>query len=217
MVTFTSPVSLSESTRSPVLAVTTKPNLEDVLVRAQVGDPDAFSELYVKHKNRVFLTCLRMVRNFSLAEDLTQETFIQLHRKLASFRGDAAFTTWLHRMTINIVLMHLRKRTLSMISLDHMTINIEGEQSEIRLGTPDANQVGVVDRVALERALATLSVGYRNVFLLHDLHGFPHRDIASIDGSSIGNSKSQLHKARRAMRAALTSQTACVPDPCPNR
>jgi RNA polymerase sigma-70 factor, ECF subfamily len=201
------PVSLFDSTEVPVLAASAKLALDDVLVRAQAGDPDAFSELYLQHKKRVFLICMRMVRDFPLAEDLTQETFMQLHRKLASFRGDAAFTTWLYRMTFNTVLMHLRKHSISSISLDHMIINIADEPFARVVGTPDSDQVGVIDRLALERALATLPPGYRNIFLLHDLHGFEHHEIASIEGCTLGNSKSQLHRARRALRGALATAT----------
>jgi RNA polymerase sigma-70 factor (ECF subfamily) len=208
MVTATSPVSLRKSTRGPVLADSTRPNLDVVLVHAQAGDPGAFSELYVQHYERVVSICMRMVHDLSLAEDLAQETFIQLHRKLASFRGDAAFTTWLHRMTFNIVLMHLRKHVIPVISLDSKATGIRDERRGI--GAPDSHQVGVVDRLALERALATLSPGRRNIFLLHDVHGFQHREIASIEGCTSGNSKSQLHMARRALRDALTTRTTCA-------
>jgi RNA polymerase sigma-70 factor (ECF subfamily) len=173
-------------------------------MRAQAGDPDAFSELYLQHKKRVFVICKRIVHDFTLAEDLTQETFLQLHRKLSSFRGEAAFTTWLYRMTFNIVLMHLRKQVVQVISFDHMTINIADEPFERDMGALDPSQVGVIDRLSLERALAALPPGYRNVFLLHDFHGFQHSEIASMQDCTLGNSKSQLHKARRALRGALT-------------
>jgi RNA polymerase sigma-70 factor (ECF subfamily) len=145
-----------------------------------------------------------MVRDFSLAEDLTQETFLQLHRKLTSFRGDSLFTTWLHRMTVNIVLMRLRKRVLPVVSLDQMMTDIPEEHVGRGLGTCDRTQAGVVDRVAIERAVDTLAPGYRKFFLLHDVRGLEHREIASMEGCSLGNSKSQLHKARRALRGALS-------------
>jgi RNA polymerase sigma-70 factor (ECF subfamily) len=180
--------------------------LDDVLIRAQAGDPDAFSKLYLRHKKRVFSICMRMVHSFPLAEDLTQETFIQLHRKLALFRGDSAFTTWLHRMTVNVALMHLRKRVLPVVSLDQMMTDIPEEHVGRSFGACDRRQTGVVDRIAIERAVATLAPGYRHFFLLHDVHGLQHREIASTEGCSLGNSKSQLHKARRALRDALSAQ-----------
>jgi RNA polymerase sigma-70 factor (ECF subfamily) len=187
------------------LASPTKPQLDDVLVQAQAGDPDAFTKLYLRHKKRVFSICLRMVHDSCLAEDLTQETFIQLHRKVATFRGDSLFTTWLHRMTVNIVLMRLRKRALPVVSLDHLITDRSGVDFKFSLGANDSRQVGVVDRLAINRAVATLPPGYRNIFLLHDVNGFEHREIASMEGCSLGNSKSQLHKARRALRGTLSA------------
>jgi RNA polymerase sigma-70 factor (ECF subfamily) len=186
-------------------ATPAKHSAGDILTRAQAGDHDAFSELYLRHKKRVFSICMRMVHDSSLAEDLTQEAFIQLHRKLATFRGDSAFTTWLHRMTVNIALMHLRKRVLPVVSLDHLMTAIPEEHVGRNFGTCDRRQTGVVDRVAIDRAVATLAPGYRDVFLLHDVHGFEHSEIASMQDCTLGNSKSQLHKARRALRYALTA------------
>lgn len=186
-------------------ATPAKHSAGDILTRAQAGDPDAFSELYLRHKKRVFSICMRMVHDSSLAEDLTQEAFIQLHRKLATFRGDSAFTTWLHRMTVNIALMHLRKPVLPVVSLDHLMTAIPEEHVGRNFGTCDRRQTGVVDRVAIDRAVATLAPGYRDVFLLHDVHGFEHSEIASMQDCTLGNSKSQLHKARRALRYALTA------------
>jgi RNA polymerase sigma-70 factor, ECF subfamily len=203
------PVSLLDSTRNPApgrrpLAPPTKPHLDDVLVQAQAGDSDAFSTLYLLHRKRVFSICIGMVHDFSLAEDLMQETFVRLHRKIASFRGDSLFTTWLHRMTVNIVLMHLRKRALPVVSLDHKMINISDEEFKRGFGSHDSRQIGAVDRLAIERALTTLPPGYRNIFLLHDVHGFEHGEIASMEGCSLGNSKSQLYMARHALRDALS-------------
>lgn len=186
-------------------ATPAKHSAGDILTRAQAGDHDAFSELYLRHKKRVFSICMRMVHDSSLAEDLTQEAFIQLHRKLATFRGDSAFTTWLHRMTVNIALMHLRKPVLPVVSLDHLMTAIPEEHVGRNFGTCDRRQTGVVDRVAIDRAVATLAPGYRDVFLLHDVHGFEHSEIASMQDCTLGNSKSQLHKARRALRYALTA------------
>jgi RNA polymerase sigma-70 factor, ECF subfamily len=216
MATSSLPVSLFESTSTAVLqrqglASPTKSHLDDVLAQAQAGAPDAFSELYLLHKKRVFTICLRMVRDFSLAEDLTQETFLQLHRKLASFRGESLFTTWLHRMTVNIVLMRMRKGALPVVSLDQMMLDMAGTDASRGFGTYDRTQTGVVDRVTIERAVDALAPGYRRFFLLHDIQGLGHREIATMEGCTKGTSKSQVHKARRALRRALSARAARMP------
>ena len=182
----------------------TEPNGTSAVSRAQTGDHDAFAELYGQHKKRVFFICMRIVRDFDLAEDLTQETFLQVHRKLASFRGDSLFTTWLHRLAVNTVLMHLRKRALSVISLDHLMSSVDEEHAGRSFGKRDLTQTGAVDRLAINRAVATLTPGYRNIFLLHDVQGFDHVEVASMLNCSYGSTKSQLHRARRALRGALT-------------
>ena len=200
-------VGISESGR---FATSTESSADDVLVRAQAGDPDAFSMLYFRHKKRVLSICMRMVHDFPLAEDLAQETFLQLHRKIASFRGDSAFTTWLHRMTVNVVLMQVRKHVLPVISLDQMMTDVPDGNVGRSFGTCDRRQTGVIDRVALDRAVASLPPGYRLFFLLHDVQGLEHREIAFMEGCSVGNSKSQVHKARRALRDALSAPTGRV-------
>jgi RNA polymerase sigma-70 factor (ECF subfamily) len=149
---------------------------------------------------------MRMVRDFALAEDLTQETFLQVHRKITSFRGDSAFTTWLHRLAVNTVLMHLRKRALTVVSLDHLMENVPEERAGRTFGARDLMQAGVVDRLDIDRAVATMAPGYRNIFLLHDIHGFDHGEIASMLKCTRGNTKSQLHKARRMLRGALSAE-----------
>jgi RNA polymerase sigma-70 factor (ECF subfamily) len=211
MVTAALPVPLLDSTRVPgsqakPFARPAKSHADAILAQAQNGEPDAFSQLYWMHKKRVYSICVSMVHDFALAEDLTQETFLQLHRKLTTFRWESVFTTWLHRMTVNIVLMRLRKRALPVVSLDDMMTSIPEEHIGRGFGACDLTQIGVVDRIAIERALAGISPGYRDTFVLHDVHGFQHREIASMQDCSIGNSKSQLHKARRALRGALSSQ-----------
>jgi RNA polymerase sigma-70 factor (ECF subfamily) len=146
-----------------------------------------------------------MVGNVAEAEDLTQEAFLQLHRKIATFRGDSAFSTWLHRLTINVVLMHLRKKGLSLVSMDEaMEPAPEGNPGR-SFGAPDLTLSGSIDRMALERAVGDLPAGYRLIFVLHDIEGYEHNEIASMLDCSIGNSKSQLHKARLKLRAALRS------------
>jgi RNA polymerase sigma-70 factor (ECF subfamily) len=178
----------------------------EVVLRAQAGDHDAFSELYMEHKRHVFAICMRMVRDFALAEDLTQEAFLQVHRRLSLFRGDSAFSTWLHRLAVNTVLMYLRKRALSVVSLDHLMEDVPEERAGRSFGARDLMQAGVVDRLDIDRALATMAPGYRSIFLLHDIQGFDHSEIASMLNCTRGNTKSQLHKARRVLRGALSSK-----------
>ena len=175
----------------------------DVLARAQAGDHYAFAQLYALHKRRIYSLCLRMVGNVAEAEDLTQEAFLQLHRKIATFRGDSAFSTWLHRLAINVVLMHLRKKGLSLISLDEAMEPTPEEGPGRSFGAPDLSLAGSIDRLALERAISDLPAGYRLIFVLHDIEGYEHNEIAAMLDCSIGNSKSQLHKARLKLRDAM--------------
>ena len=176
---------------------------DDVLARAQAGDHYAFAQLYALHKRRIYSLCLRMVGNVAEAEDLTQEAFLQLHRKIATFRGDSAFSTWLHRLAINVVLMHLRKKGLSLISLDEAMEPTPEEGPGRSFGAPDLSLAGSIDRLALERAISDLPAGYRLIFVLHDIEGYEHNEIAAMLDCSIGNSKSQLHKARLKLRDAM--------------
>jgi RNA polymerase sigma-70 factor, ECF subfamily len=175
----------------------------DILARAQAGDHYAFAQLYSLHKRRIYSLCLRMVGNVAEAEDLTQEAFLQLHRKIATFRGDSAFSTWLHRLTINVVLMHLRKKGLPLMSLDEAMEPTFDDGPGRSFGAPDLSLTGSIDRLALERAVAALPAGYRLIFVLHDVEGFEHNEIAAMLDCSVGNSKSQLHKARLKLRDAL--------------
>jgi RNA polymerase sigma-70 factor (ECF subfamily) len=184
----------------------------DAVTRAQAGDHEAFSELYSQYKRRIFALCMRMVRDFALAEDLTQETFLQLYRKIASFRSESAFTTWLHRLAVNTVLMHLRRRTLAVISLDHLMEDVPEKHVGRSFGTRDLAQAGVTDRLDIDRVIDSMAPGYRSVFLLHDIHGFDHKEIAGMLKCSRGNTKSQLHKARRILRKALSVETGSCPE-----
>lgn len=170
---------------------------------ATEGNMAAFEELYNRHHRRVYSLCLRMLQNTAEAEDLTQEVFIQLYRKIGSFRGDSAFTTWLHRMTVNQVLMHFRKRTVKFEKTTE-----EGETPvQIVVGTENQAKMPIVDKIALENAIAQLPNGYRNVFVLHDVEGYEHEEVAKILGCSVGTSKSQLHKARLKMRKLLQKKS----------
>ena len=199
-------------TKGSALAHLARPTLTDAVVwteaeairRAQAGDAPAFEHLYQLHGRRVYALCLRMVSNPADAEDLMQEAFLQLFRKISTFRGESAFSTWLHRMTVNVVLMRLRKKSLPTDSLEE-TIDPESENSGPKrdVGGPDIRLSGAVDRVNLNRSIEKLPPGYRAVFVLHDVQGYEHNEIASIMGCSVGNSKSQLHKARTRLRELL--------------
>lgn len=177
----------------------------EAIEAAQKGDGEAFAMLYNLHKRRVYTLCLRMLGNVSEAEDMTQNAFLHLFRKMGSFRGESAFSTWLHRLTVNLVLMHLRKKGLNLVSLEE-TDNPSGEETITRdYGRRDPILAGSVDRIALERAVEALPPGYRMVFVLHDVEGFEHNEIAAMLECSTGNTKSQLHKARLKLRELLRS------------
>ena len=176
----------------------------DALLLAQQGDAAAFERIYRLHSRRVYSLCLRMVGNAAEAEDLTQEAFLQLFRKIHTFRGESAFSTWLHRLAVNVVLMRLRKKTLAETSLDEQTEPDEETGGPRRdVGGPDLLLTGSIDRVNLQRAIDQLPPGYKTAFVLHDIQGYEHNEIAEIMDCSIGNSKSQLHKARMRLRELL--------------
>ena len=167
------------------------------------GQAQPFEDIFRLHHRRVYSLCLRMIGNPTEAEDLTQDVFVQVFRKLGSFRGESAFTTWLHRLTVNQVLMHFRK--------NHVKKEQLTEDGELPLGTMfDRNRFNrspVLDRLALDEAIVQLPHGYRMVFILHDVEGLEHSEIASLLGCSIGTSKSQLHRARIKLRLLLKQRT----------
>jgi RNA polymerase sigma-70 factor (ECF subfamily) len=170
---------------------------------AASGNISAFELLYERYHRRTYSLCLRMTSNQTEAEDLTQEVFIQLFRKIGSFRGDSAFSTWLHRLTVNQVLMHFRKR-----SFKNEKTSEDGEIPEqVVPGTENQLKMPVIDRIALTKAVAQLPPGYRSVFLLHDVEGYEHEEVARLMKISVGTSKSQLHKARLKLRGLLIKQT----------
>ena len=146
-----------------------------------------------------------MVHNPEEAEDLTQESFMQLFRKINTFRGDSAFSTWLHRLTVNIVLMRIRKKKLNQISIDEEPEDNESFPKK-EFGSDDTRLTGTIDRLTLEKAVAALPEGYRTIFVLHDIEGYEHHEIAELVGCSIGNSKSQLFKARLRLRQHLINK-----------
>ncbi|HUQ50444.1 MAG TPA: sigma-70 family RNA polymerase sigma factor [Terriglobales bacterium] len=175
----------------------------EAIERAKAGDSASFEALYALHKRRVYSLCLRMVGNTAEAEDLAQEAFLQLYRKIGTFRGESAFSTWLHRLSVNVVLMHLRKKGLNEVSLDEMMEPQQEDGPKKDSGARDNVLAGSIDRVNLERCIESLPPGYRIIFVLHDIEGYEHNEIAEMMGCSIGNSKSQLHKARMKLRDLL--------------
>jgi RNA polymerase sigma-70 factor, ECF subfamily len=170
--------------------------------RAQQGDSDAFAAIFQRHKARIYSVCLRMTNNTAEAEDLTQDAFLQVFRKLSTFHGDSALSTWLYRIAVNTVLMHFRKKTLRQISLDE-PMSQDAKTVRREYGSRDDRLAGSVDRISLARAIAELPIGYRTIFLLHEVQGYEHQEIAELLKCSVGNSKSQLHKAKLRIREAL--------------
>lgn len=170
--------------------------------KAAAGNIAAFELIYNRYHRRTYSLCLRMTNSQTEAEDLTQEVFIQLFRKIGSFRGDSAFSTWLHRLTVNQVLMHFRRR-----SVKNEKTSEDGEMPEQTMpGSKNPNKMQVIDRIALKNAIAQLPNGYHNVFVLHDVEGYEHEEVARMMGISVGTSKSQLHKARLKLRGLLLKE-----------
>lgn len=171
--------------------------------RSRGGDEAAFGELFDTHKRRVYSLCLRITGSEADAEELTQDTFLRVFRKIDSFRGQSTFYTWLHRLAINQVLMHLRKKRLQSISLEEVSRSSEQHRGTWEYSQDDRQLTGTTDRIALNKAAADLPCGYRTAFVLHDVEGYQHHEIARMLNWSVGASKSQLHKARRSLRALL--------------
>src|SRR5580700_9973480 len=155
----------------------------EAIRRARDGDRSVFEYLYRLHSRRVYAVCLRMVGNPAEAEDLTQEAFLLLLRKIHTFRGDSAFSTWLHRLAVNLVLMHLRKKQLPVVSIEANSDTDENTGSlTIDVGAPDLLLEGSIDRINLERCIEQLPAGYRTMFVLHDIEGYEHNEIAELLG-----------------------------------
>jgi RNA polymerase sigma-70 factor, ECF subfamily len=185
--------------RPEVVVLTPEPDggLEARLVaRAQGGDVAAFEALYRRHVPLVHAVCRRMTRDGRRAEELTQEVFIRAWQKLASFRGEAAFATWLTRLAVNVVLSE-RRRVVRHEGREDATDDLE----EV---APAATGAHPGERLDLERAVAALPRGARNVLVLHDVHGFHHAEIAAMLGLAVGTCKAQLHRARKLLREALS-------------
>jgi RNA polymerase sigma-70 factor, ECF subfamily len=188
----------------PVNRVAKRDNSERSLVqRAQDGDEEAFAALFELHKKRVYSVCLLMTKDVAEAEDLTQEAFLQVFRTIGSFRGEAAFSTWLYRIAVNTVLMKLRRqKTRAVVSLSE-PVSHDSPSLAHDVGKKDPRLSGTVDRIALLRAIEALPEGCRKVFALHEIERYQHHEIAQLLRCSIGNSKSQLHKAKLKMRDLL--------------
>jgi RNA polymerase sigma-70 factor, ECF subfamily len=189
----------------------TVPHDFDVIRRAQLGDSEAFTCLFHGHKAKIYSLCLRMTQNVAEAEDLTQDTFVMVYRNISTFRGNSAFSTWLHRVTVNTVLMHFRKRSLRLVSLDEPCTDKDGAKISREYSVKDHRLEGCVDRVALASAIQDLPVGYRRTFLLHEIGGYKHEEIAKILDCCVGTSKSQLHKAKLRIRTALAHSRKAKP------
>jgi RNA polymerase sigma-70 factor (ECF subfamily) len=194
-----------------VVALRTQAHDERQLIHlAKRGDTEAFGNLYALNRRRVFSLCLRMTDDWSKAEELTQDTFLQAYRKLETFRGDSAFSTWLHRIAVNVVLMYLRHNRARLYEVPFEVNSSENEESlapRDYFGRNDTNLDGSIDRVVLQRAIRLLPPGYGVIFVLHDVEGYEHHEIAEMLGCTIGNTKSQLHKARLKIRRFLRGES----------
>jgi RNA polymerase sigma-70 factor, ECF subfamily len=180
------------------------PSLDEVIRLAQQGDSKAFELIYRLHSPRIYALCLRLVRDPVEAEDFTQDVFLQLFRKIHTFRGESAFSSWLYRLAANVVFMRFRKKRLTMSSLESPTeCDDEISSTQVQIGITDLRLSGLFDRLNLQAAINQLPEGYRAMFILHDVYGYEHNEIASIFECSVGNSKSQLHKARKRLREVL--------------
>ena len=177
---------------------------QEIIRQAREGKAEAFEQLYRRYSKRVYHLCLRMVKNEAEAEDLTQEAFLRVFRKIHTFQGKSAFCTWLHRVSVNTVLMSLRKKKRAEIPLENDD-RYEEEPGVPRQipGGPDPSLTGLFDRENLKRVFRRMPDGYKRMLVLHDVFGYEHNEIASLLNCSVGNSKSQLHKARVRMRTLL--------------
>jgi RNA polymerase sigma-70 factor (ECF subfamily) len=193
-------------------AITVQESEKNQIQRAMEGDSECFECLYNKYSRRVFAICKRMVNDESIAEDLVQETFLCAFRRLSTFRGDSLFSTWLHRIAVNASLMYIRRTKIDPCakSVEIQPLDDDDFQREF-FTIRDHRLMNTADRIRLERAVGMLPPGYRIMFILHDIEGYEHSEIASIIGCSAGNTKSQLHKARKRLRQILADEEVPVP------
>ena len=191
-----------------LMAKQTESNLTEAeaIVRAREGDAAGFEHLYRAHCRRVYGMCLRMIKNSADAEDLTQQAFLQLFGKIGTFRGESGFSTWLHRVTVNIVLMHLRRKKPTEILCEDLDRRASDDEGPREHASSDTSMLGAIERFNLMRAIRKLPSGYKQIFLMHDVIGYEHSEIAGLLGCSTGCSKSQLHKARKRLRRLLQGE-----------
>ncbi|MEO8294579.1 MAG: RNA polymerase sigma factor [Gemmatimonadota bacterium] len=171
------------------------PRVNDLIAAAQQGDEHAFRSLYEQCVDRIYAVCLRLSADAAAAEELTQDVFVRAWEKLASFRGESAFSTWLHRLAINVVLT--QRRTTGR---RERRVFAAGDLADLNAATRPVTP-GV--RLDLEQAIAALPEGARAVFVLHDIEGYRHEEIATMSGLAEGTSKAQLFRARRLLREML--------------
>jgi RNA polymerase sigma-70 factor (ECF subfamily) len=198
----------SNSTSSNASA-TTELSENEAIRLAQEGNSEGFERLYRLHSRRVYGLCLHMSKDPLEAEDFTQDAFLRAFRKIQSFRGDSRFSTWLHRLTVNVVLMGFRRKKRPRILLDMaLDLNEEFRKPIVEFSRPDLTLNGVIDRLNLVKAIDQLPRGCKKMLLLHDIQGYKHDEISRIVGCSVENSKSQLHRARMRLRQLLPSRLA---------
>ena len=178
----------------------------EAIGQAQQGVAAAFEYLYKAHCQRVYSLCLRIIKNRAEAEDLTQQVFLQLFRKISTFRGESGFSTWLHRVTVNIVLMHMRRKKTAELPAEDLHRRTSNGESSNEYGPTDFSMFGAIERLNLMRAIRKLPSGYKQIFLMHDVIGYEHSEIAGLLGCTTGSSKSQLHKARKRLRQMLQGE-----------
>jgi RNA polymerase sigma-70 factor, ECF subfamily len=169
--------------------------------RCRQGDATAFEELYRAHAGRLYNLVFRMAGSAHEAEDLLQEVFLHAHRKLGGFRGESSLGTWLYRLAVNLCLDHLRGRQVKM-SRATDSLDAEGASEPV---APAPIVPSAISRIDLDRAIARLPEGCRAAFVLHDIEGFEHHEVARLLGVNEGTSKSQVHKARMKLRVMLGS------------
>ena len=163
--------------------------------RARQGDQSAFEQLYRLHARRVYALCLRLAGDAVEARRLAQDAFVRAWERLPGFRGDSAFTSWLHRLTVNVVLADRRAA-----GRRRRRVMLDGDAADAQ----PAADAWSPERMDLERAIAALPAGARAVFVLFDIEGYGHAEIAVMTGIAPGTSKAQLHRARRLLREALS-------------
>jgi RNA polymerase sigma-70 factor (ECF subfamily) len=184
----------------------------EAIEKAQNGDVGGYEALYHMHKRQVYALCLRFSGNASDAEDLTQEVFLQVYRKISGFRGDAKFGSWIYRVAANFGLMFTRRRRLEQISLSALP-ETESNSASSNWGSRSSAGSLPLERVALGRALTSLPPSRMNVVLLHDIRGYTHSEVGQCLGVAAGTSRSQLYRAHMVLRSILRGSSSPVNPP----